>query len=75
MELIRRAYEALGITPTRYRLSLPGPGGKYVAAPEKWQRSTALMDRLSNLFGGRMSFAGGTAIAESQQILRRMGFA
>lgn len=40
-----------------------------------WQRSTALMDRLSNLFAGRMSFAGGTAVAESQQILRRMGFA
>lgn len=39
--MIRRAYEALGITPTRYRLSLPGPGGKYVTAPEKWQRSTA----------------------------------
>ncbi|MGV9289018.1 threonine--tRNA ligase [Streptomyces sp. NPDC003719] len=43
LEMIRRAYEALGITPARYRLSLPGPGGKYVAAPEKWQRSTALL--------------------------------
>ncbi|WP_406261886.1 threonine--tRNA ligase [Streptomyces nigra] len=43
LEMIRRAYEALGITPTRYRLSQPGPGGKYVAAPEKWQRSTALL--------------------------------
>jgi threonyl-tRNA synthetase len=43
LELIRRAYEALGITAARYRLSLPGPGGKYVAAPEKWERSTALL--------------------------------
>ncbi|MFJ2217320.1 aminoacyl--tRNA ligase-related protein [Streptomyces sp. NPDC101062] len=43
LEMIRRAYEALDITATRYRLSLPGPGGKYVAAPEKWQRSTALL--------------------------------
>jgi threonyl-tRNA synthetase len=43
LEMIRRAYEALGITPARYRLSLPGPGGKYVAAPENWQRSTALL--------------------------------
>jgi threonyl-tRNA synthetase len=43
LEMIRRAYEALGITPTRYRLSLPGPGGKYVAAREKWERSTALL--------------------------------
>ncbi|WP_406499273.1 threonine--tRNA ligase [Streptomyces sp. NBC_00846] len=43
LELIRRAYGALGIGPARYRLSLPGPGGKYVAAPELWQRSTALL--------------------------------
>ncbi len=43
LEMIRRAYEALGITPARYRLSLPGPGGKYVAAPELWRRSTALL--------------------------------
>ncbi|MFE7119499.1 threonine--tRNA ligase [Streptomyces sp. NPDC057654] len=43
LDMIRRAYEALGIAPTRYRLSLPGPGGKYVAAPEKWERSTALL--------------------------------
>jgi threonyl-tRNA synthetase len=43
VEMIRQAYEALGIVPARYRLSLPGPGGKYVAAPELWQRSTALL--------------------------------
>ncbi|GGV44664.1 threonine--tRNA ligase [Streptomyces griseoflavus] len=43
LEMIRRAYQALGITPARHRLSLPGPGGKYVAAPEKWRRSTALL--------------------------------
>lgn len=43
LDMIRHAYEALGITPRRYRLSLPGPGGKYVAAPELWQRSTALL--------------------------------
>jgi threonyl-tRNA synthetase len=43
LELIRRAYQALGIHPARYRLSLPGPGGKYVAAPKLWQRSTALL--------------------------------
>ncbi|MBW8795193.1 MAG: hypothetical protein JF597_16815 [Streptomyces sp.] len=43
LEMIRRAYQALGITATRYRLSLPGPGGKYVAAPEKWRRSIALL--------------------------------
>ena len=43
LELIGRAYRALGIEPTRYRLSLPGAGGKYVAAPELWRRSTALL--------------------------------
>ncbi|MFH8292866.1 threonine--tRNA ligase [Streptomyces sp. NPDC018059] len=43
LEMIRRAYEALGIRPARLRLSLPGPGGKYVAEPGKWRRSTALL--------------------------------
>jgi threonyl-tRNA synthetase len=43
LEMIRSAYEALGIRAARYRLSLPGAGGKYVAAPEMWQRSTALL--------------------------------
>ncbi|GGR66943.1 threonine--tRNA ligase [Streptomyces roseolus] len=41
--MIRRAYEAMGVVPSRYRLSLPGPGGKYVDAPELWRRSTALL--------------------------------
>ncbi|MGW7268424.1 threonine--tRNA ligase [Streptomyces sp. NPDC054842] len=43
LEMIGQAYQALGITPARYRLSLPGRGGKYVAAPEKWERSAALL--------------------------------
>ncbi|MFI8320061.1 threonine--tRNA ligase [Streptomyces sp. NPDC085529] len=43
LEMIRRAYEALGVVPARYRLSLPGPGGKYVDAPDLWRRSTALL--------------------------------
>ncbi|MEU5977975.1 threonine--tRNA ligase [Streptomyces sp. NPDC047315] len=41
--LIRDAYAALGVRPARYRLSLPGPGGKYVDAPELWRRSVALL--------------------------------
>lgn len=40
-----------------------------------WQRSSALTERLSTLFSGRMTFGAGAAIVESQQILRRMGFA
>ncbi|MEY9967661.1 threonyl-tRNA synthetase [Streptacidiphilus sp. MAP12-16] len=43
LELIRQAYDALGIRSARYRLSLPGPGGKYVAAPEMWRRATGLL--------------------------------
>jgi threonyl-tRNA synthetase len=61
LEMIRRAYEALGITPTRYRLSLPGPGGKYVAAPEKWQRSTALLTDVLDRSGLRYEAAEGEA--------------
>jgi threonyl-tRNA synthetase len=43
LEMIRQAYAVLGIRLARYRLSLPGAGGKYVAAPEMWQRATALL--------------------------------
>ncbi|MFJ6566303.1 threonine--tRNA ligase [Streptomyces sp. NPDC091292] len=43
LDLIREAYAALGITPARFRLSLPGPGGKYVADPALWDRSAALL--------------------------------
>ncbi|MET9355211.1 threonine--tRNA ligase [Streptomyces sp. NPDC006617] len=41
--LIRRAHADLGIRAARHRLSLPGPGGKYVADPELWRRATALL--------------------------------
>ncbi|MEU9166789.1 threonine--tRNA ligase [Streptomyces sp. NPDC048420] len=43
LALIRRAYDDLGIRAGRYRLSLPGEGGKYVADPELWRRATALL--------------------------------
>jgi len=39
LRLMSRAYRALGIKPARYRLSLPGPGGKYVDNSQLWQRS------------------------------------
>ncbi|WP_371604774.1 threonine--tRNA ligase [Streptomyces sp. NBC_01220] len=51
LDMIRRAYEALGVRPARFRLSLPGPGGKYVAAPEMWQRSTALLAEVLDASG------------------------
>jgi threonyl-tRNA synthetase len=41
--MISRAYAALGIRPARYRLSLPGAGGKYVGGASMWQRAAALL--------------------------------
>lgn len=38
-----------------------------------WTRYSELMNRLSGNFGSRMTFAPGTDVAESQQMLRRMG--
>ncbi|MGW6360393.1 threonine--tRNA ligase [Streptomyces sp. NPDC055092] len=61
LEMIRRAYEVLGVTPARYRLSLPGPGGKYVAAPEMWQRSTALLTEVLDRSGLPYEAAEGEA--------------
>ncbi|MFI6576071.1 threonine--tRNA ligase [Nocardiopsis sp. NPDC050513] len=49
--MIRRAHTDLGITPARYRLSLPGPGGKYVDSPELWRRSTDLLTRVLDGLG------------------------
>ncbi|MEV5720660.1 threonine--tRNA ligase [Amycolatopsis mediterranei] len=41
LALIRRAYDALGISPARYRLSLPGAGGKYV--PGNWDGAVEIL--------------------------------
>jgi threonyl-tRNA synthetase len=43
LRLIGEAYETLGIRPARHRLSLPGPGGKYVADPDLWRRASAML--------------------------------
>ncbi|MFJ5229128.1 threonine--tRNA ligase [Kitasatospora sp. NPDC088391] len=43
LELIAVAHRGLGIVPSRHRLSLPGPGGKYAARPELWERSTEIL--------------------------------
>lgn len=61
LELIREAYAALGISAARYRLSLPGPGGKYVAAPELWERSTALLTEVLDRSGLPYEAAEGEA--------------
>ncbi|MFJ5925067.1 threonine--tRNA ligase [Kitasatospora sp. NPDC092948] len=51
LELIAVAYRAMGLVPSRYRLSLPGPGGKYVARPELWERATALLEQVLEELG------------------------
>ncbi|MEY9894001.1 threonyl-tRNA synthetase [Catenulispora sp. MAP12-49] len=43
LKLIRDAYDALGIQAARIRLSLPGPGGKYVDKPQMWERATGML--------------------------------
>jgi len=43
LSLIARAYADLGIRASRYRLSLPGEGAKYVADPALWRRATAML--------------------------------
>ncbi|MFF1686654.1 MULTISPECIES: threonine--tRNA ligase [unclassified Streptomyces] len=61
LEMIRSAYEVLGIAPARYRLSLPGRGGKYVAAPGMWRRSTALLTEVLDGSGLAYEAAEGEA--------------
>ncbi|WP_405761449.1 threonine--tRNA ligase [Streptomyces sp. NBC_01420] len=61
LDMIRRAYEALGIRAARFRLSLPGAGGKYVAAPELWRRSTALLTEVLDASGLPYEAAEGEA--------------
>jgi threonyl-tRNA synthetase len=51
LALIRAAYEALGIEAARFRLSLPGPGGKYVDKPEMWERATRMLREVLDASG------------------------
>jgi threonyl-tRNA synthetase len=43
LAMIRQAYAALGIEPVRYRLSLPGSGGKYTGDRGSWDRAAAML--------------------------------
>jgi threonyl-tRNA synthetase len=43
LRLLARAHAALGIEAHGYRLSRRGEGGKYVGAPEVWQKSEGLL--------------------------------
>ncbi|RKT19976.1 threonyl-tRNA synthetase [Streptomyces sp. 1114.5] len=61
LELIREAHRALGVVPVRYRLSLPGGGGKYVADPALWERATALLTDVLERSGVPFEAAEGEA--------------
>ncbi|CAM5489027.1 threonine--tRNA ligase [Streptomyces aurantiogriseus] len=61
LALIARAYADLGIRASRYRLSLPGEGGKYVADPELWRRATALLREVLDNSGIAYEAAEGEA--------------
>ncbi|ACU74491.1 threonyl-tRNA synthetase [Catenulispora acidiphila DSM 44928] len=61
LKLIRDAYEALGIEAARIRLSLPGPGGKYVDKPQMWQRATAMLREVLDASGLAYEEAEGEA--------------
>jgi threonyl-tRNA synthetase len=43
LDMIDQAYAALGIRAARYRLSLRGQGGKYVADAAMWDRAEAIL--------------------------------
>ncbi|UJB43346.1 threonine--tRNA ligase [Streptomyces sp. A1-5] len=51
LDLIRRAYADLGIRAARYRLSLPGEGGKYIDDPAMWRRAAALLTEVLDASG------------------------
>jgi threonyl-tRNA synthetase len=61
LDLIRRAYGDLGITPARYRLSLPGAGGKYVGGQDLWERAAALLTGVLDRSGVAYETAAGEA--------------
>lgn len=60
LTMIGDAYRDLGLRG-RYRLSLPGPGGKYVAAPDMWDRSVALLREVLDATGLPYDAAEGEA--------------
>ncbi|WP_312882570.1 threonine--tRNA ligase [Micromonospora polyrhachis] len=43
LDLIRAAHSALGVRPAGFRLSLRGPGEKYLGDDEEWQRAEGLL--------------------------------
>jgi threonyl-tRNA synthetase len=44
LAMIRQAYQAMGVEPSRYRLSLPGAGAKYVGGQKMWEQAAAVLE-------------------------------
>src|SRR5664279_3951780 len=61
LELIRAAHRALGVQAVRYRLSLPGAGGKYVADPVMWEQAGSMLRQLMDRSGLEYDEAPGEA--------------
>jgi threonyl-tRNA synthetase len=61
LDLIRRACGDLGLRPARYRLSLPGAGGKYVGGRDMWERASALLREVLDHSGVPYDTAAGEA--------------
>ncbi|MBL1079321.1 threonine--tRNA ligase [Nocardia sp. 2] len=61
LELIGSAHRAMGLRNARYRLSLPGASGKYVAAPEMWQQATRILTEVLDRSGLGYEAAEGEA--------------
>jgi threonyl-tRNA synthetase len=51
LSMIQDAYEALGIEASRFRLSLPGPGGKYIDKPQMWERAIRMLREVLDASG------------------------
>jgi threonyl-tRNA synthetase len=65
LDMIEEAYAALGIQAARYRLSLRGQGANYVADPEMWDHTEAILagvlqarDQSYNAEAGEGAFYG-----------------
>ncbi|MGX1811340.1 threonine--tRNA ligase [Nocardia sp. NPDC055321] len=61
LELIAAAYRDMGIVDARYRLSLPGPGGKYVAAQQMWRRASEILRQVLDRAGAPYDAVEGEA--------------
>jgi len=61
LRMISQAYQALGIEPQRYRLSLAGPGQKYVGSRAMWSRAEAILTDLLTSSGVNYEAEAGEA--------------